>query len=296
MKYVALYNPLAGQGKGKEEAEILSIVFYEDEFTYVDIRTVSDYQEFFDSLPETTGVVVCGGDGTLNRFINATNVVREKRPIYYLPCGSGNDFAREVGVEGKWISLKDWVKNLPVVCVNGKEYRFLNGVGFGIDGYCCEVGDKLKKENPNAKINYTSIAVKGLLGRYKPTSAIVTVDGRRSGFSKVWLAPTMHGKYYGGGMIPTPDQRRDDASGKNSVMIFHHCGKLKALLMFPSLFKGEHVKYKHNITTFSGDVITVQFQSPRALQIDGETIVNVKEYTVKSPYALAEENRKKRIG
>jgi hypothetical protein len=57
----------------------------------------------------------------------------------------------------KPFSVKKYVENLPTVEVNGKTYRFINGVGYGVDGYCCEVGDKLKSENK--KVNYTSIAI-----------------------------------------------------------------------------------------------------------------------------------------
>ena len=127
------------------------------------------------------------------------------------------------------------------VTVNGKTYRFLNGIGYGIDGYCCEVGDKLR-ETTEGNINYTAIAIKGLLFHYKPTDATVTVDGVKHKFKRVWLAPTMNGKFYGGGMMPTPNQ--DRTVGKLSVMVYHNLGKLKALMVFPSIFKCKHVKQK----------------------------------------------------
>ena len=44
--------------------------------------------------------------------------------------------------------------------------RFINGIGFGIDGYCCEVGDQLKAKS-DKPVNYASIAIKGLLFHYK---------------------------------------------------------------------------------------------------------------------------------
>ena len=38
----------------------------------------------------------------------------------------------------------------------------------------------------------------------------MTVDGKTEKFRNVWLAPTMFGRFYGGGMIPTPEQNRED--------------------------------------------------------------------------------------
>ena len=117
-----------------------------------------------------------------------------------------------------------------------------------------------------------------MLFHYKPTNATVTVDGVKHSYKRVWLAPTMNGKFYGGGMMPTPNQ--DRMSGKLSVMVYHNLGKLKALAVFPSIFKGEHVKHKKNIAILEGRKITVEFDRPTPLQIDGETILGVSSYTV----------------
>ncbi len=92
-------------------------------------------------------VIISGGDGTLNRFINDTEGIEYPCDILYFPNGSGNDFARELGAEkgGTPFSITKYIHDLPTVTVKGKTCRFLNGVGFGIDGYCCEVGDRLKE-------------------------------------------------------------------------------------------------------------------------------------------------------
>ena len=63
-------------------------------------------------------------------------------------------------------------------------------------------------------------------------------------------------------------------------MVFHGTGKLKTLMIFPSLFKGEHVKHTEAVTLLVGKEITVEFDRPAPLQIDGETITDVTSYTV----------------
>jgi len=280
MKYYVLYNPQSDNRHGAEEAKKLEEIFRGNEFDYRDVTEIDDYQAFFGELEQDAEVVLCGGDGTLNRFANNVADVEISQNILYFACGSGNDFLRDVGDNGgKPISISKYLKNLPTVTVQGKTYRFLNGVGFGIDGYCCEVGDKLRAQKPGKKINYTGIAIKGLLFHYKPTGATVIVDGKEHRFEKVWLAPTMFGRYYGGGMWPTPGQTRED--DRLSVLVFHGTGKLKSLLIFPSIFKGEHVKKEKNIAVLSGKEITVKYDEPKALQIDGETILGVTEYTAR---------------
>ena len=129
-------------------------------------------------------------------------------------------------------------------------------------------------------MNYTAIAIKGLLFHYKPTGATITVDGVEHRFEKVWLAPTMIGRYYGGGMMPTPEQDRLNGDGAVSVMVYYVSGKLKSLAVFPSIFKGEHIKHSEMVAVLSGRNITVWFDDPRPLQIDGETVPGVREYSV----------------
>lgn len=290
-KYNVLYNPLAGNGKGENAAKKLKERLNGDELTFTDMTKVSDYRALFASMPEDERVIVSGGDGTLNRFINDTEEVAFANPVYYYATGSGNDFLKDIGgnVGDKPVCIDKYLKALPTVDVKGKSYRFINGIGYGIDGYCCEVGDKLR-ETSDKPINYAGIAIKGLLFHYHPTSATVIVDGVEHKYKKVWLAPTMNGRYYGGGMIPTPKQDRLNKEHTVSVMVYYGSGKIKSLAVFPSIFKGEHVNHREMVEVLSGKEITVRFDSPAALQVDGETIIGVTEYSVRTGKAAEKLN------
>ena len=290
-KYNVLYNPLAGNGKGENASKKLKELLNGDELTFTDMTKVSDYRALFASMPEDERVIVSGGDGTLNRFINDTEDVVFANPVYYYATGSGNDFLKDIGgnVGDKPVCIDKYLKALPTVDVKGKSYRFINGIGYGIDGYCCEVGDKLR-ETSDKPINYAGIAIKGLLFHYHPTSATVIVDGVEHKYKKVWLAPTMNGRYYGGGMIPTPKQDRLNKEHTVSVMVYYGSGKIKSLAVFPSIFKGEHVNHREMVEVLSGKEITVKFDSPAALQVDGETIIGVTEYSVRTGKAAEKLN------
>lgn len=276
--YCIIYNPLSGNGKGEAEAKALCEKLGGVECT--DMTQIESYNDFFASHKED--IIICGGDGTLNRFANDTADLTFNNSIYYYATGTGNDFLRDIdGNAGEMINVDKHLKNLPVCTVNGKDYKFINGIGYGIAGYCCEVGDKLRLES-DKPINYAGIAIKGMLGKYKPTNATITVDGVEHHFKKVWTAPTMIGKFYGGGIMPTPAQDRFNEDGTLSVMIFHGTGRLRTLMIFPSMFKGEHIKHKKAITILTGKEITVEFDAPRALQVDGETFLGITKHTVKS--------------
>lgn len=276
---IALYNPLSGNGSGKEKAMALNSLLT-DEIEFKDIREV-EFGAFFESVPSDTRVVICGGDGTINRFVNSyEGEFPYDREIYYYPSGLGNDFISDIKTEGI-VLLNPYIKDLPVVSVKGKRYKVLNGVGYGIDGYCCEEGDRLHASSTK-KVNYTAIAIKGLLGKFKPVNAVIVADGREYRFKKVWLAPTMNGRYYGGGMCVAPDQDRLNTERTVTCIVMHGSGKLKTLTVFPSIFEGKHVQHREMVEVITGHEIEVKFDRPTPLQIDGETIPEVESYVMKS--------------
>lgn len=278
-----LYNALAGNRSCGEQAQNLHSLYKGEEIVFRSMGQLN-YAEYLPSLDENDSVIICGGDGTLNRFVNDTRGIEIKNKILYYAAGSGNDFLHDLGKEKGEppFPINDYIKNLPSVTVNGKESFFLNAVGFGIDGYCCEVGDKMREKQSGKPVNYTSIAIKGLLFAFKPANAEVVIDGVKKSYKKVWIAPAMNGRFYGGGMNAAPEQNRNCADGKLSLVVWHGSNKLKTLMIFPSIFKGEHIKHGECIDIIKADSATVKFSRPCALQIDGETVLGVTEYSVKS--------------
>ncbi len=282
MNYL-LYNAKAKNGKSIEIIKQL-----EEELGDIQELNVIeniDYHDLFLKAKPTDKFYLVGGDGTLNHFINNVQNIDITNEIWFITAGTGNDFYNDVK-DTKYVSngrvlITDLIKNLPIVTVNGKDYRFINGVGYGIDGYCCEVGDKLQLKS-DKPVNYTSIAIKGLLFHYKAPNATVTIDGITKKYHKVWLAPTMKGRFYGGGMMVSPNQDRLASTKEVSLVVLHKSGKLKTLMVFPKIFKGEHIKHTKMVEVFHGHNIEVKFDRPTALQIDGETIVGVTSYQVRT--------------
>ena len=280
-RYRILFNPHAGNGRGEEESKALEQILTDGTICFQDMTKIGSYEDFFASFDENDTLIIAGGDGTLNRFINDTDGLSLPEDVYYYAVGSGNDFWHDLGYRkgDRPAKINRYLKDLPRIEVNGRQQRVLNGIGYGIDGYCCEEGDRLRK-NSVKEINYTSIAIKGLHFHYRPTAATVTVDGKEYRFDRVWLAPTMNGRFYGGGMMPTPSQNRLDPERKVSLMVMGGSGKLKTLMIFPSIFQGKHIKREKYVHVFSGNDITVTFDRPTPLQIDGETVSGVKSYRI----------------
>ena len=279
MTYI-LYNPLADNGSGKRNAEKIKELLLSEELEFIDITGINA-AEFIADASTDDRVIISGGDGTIHYLVNQLKGNVPERPIYYYPAGSGNDFTTDIREKNtdELILLNPYIEALPTVKVSGKELLFLNGIGFGIDGYCCEEGDKLRQKS-DKPINYTAIAIKGLLFKFKPRGATVVIDGVKREYKHVWIAPVMNGRFYGGGMNVAPDQDRLNTERTVTTVIMHCPNKLKTLMVFPKIFKGEHVLRKDMVEVITGHEITVTFDSPTPLQVDGETFTNVVTYSV----------------
>lgn len=282
-KYIVFYNPLSQKGHGLENAEKLEKLLPDASLKYEDMTTVEDPSAYIRNVPADTEIVFTGGDGTLNRVVNALYGLEFDREIYYFPAGSGNDFVNDLGIKKEdfnLIPLGPYRKDLPCVRVNGEEIRFVNGVSCGLDGYCCEMNEILKKAGKVK--SYTMIAFEGLMGKYRPCGAHVTVDGTERHYRKVWMIPTMYGSFYGGGVKMGPSQKRGNKEHTVTTVIVHDVSRIHALLLFLSVCNGrgeEHPKY---IEYLVGHRVSVTYDETKALQYDGEPISGVKHYEVES--------------
>ena len=279
MKYYILYNPNAAIGKCDKKAKQL-LSRYKNEGYLINMTEISNYDDFFSNLNYDDKVIICGGDGTLNHFVNDTENVEINHDIYYYPAGSGNDFYKDIGGADQdgFVKINEYLTDLPFVYVDDKKHFFINGIGYGVDGYCCKEVNRIR--NLKKKANYALITLKGLLYAYKPTNATVKVEGKEYKYTKVWLASSMLGKYFGGGIKIAPMQDRKNRKNKISLIIAHSLGTFDIIRLFLSIFKGTHVKHKKFVAVHEGNDISVEFDRPTVMQIDGEVRENVTKYHV----------------
>lgn len=283
MKIYLLFNPYAGNGKCTEAINDIEML-KDNQVVFCDMTEIADMTAFVSGLDKEDVILICGGDGTLNNFFNSVNTDVIENDILYFAAGNGNDFLHDLGfAAGKEpFKINDYIKDLPVLTAKGRKFKFINGIGYGMDGYCCEEVNRIKDETGKPG-NYTAVALKGLAFDFKPVNATVIVDGKEYNFKKVWLAPTMKGRYFGGGMKIAPTQDRNDPESKLSLVVAHDLSKLKILALFITVFKGTHIKFKKNVTILKGHSFKVRFDRPCSMQIDGETLTDVPEYSVEVP-------------
>ena len=96
MKYHILYNPSSDNGRGGADEEAVEKLLAGSEIVKQNIISI-DTQEYIRSETAPDDIIlICGGDGTLNRFVNSIDVENINRRIDYYAAGTGNDFFRDL--------------------------------------------------------------------------------------------------------------------------------------------------------------------------------------------------------
>ncbi len=271
--YYLLYNLEANNSSSKDNL----IKLYSEKFEGITpiIFNGLDFEKFSKSINNVDTIILSGGDGTINHFVNLYKKYPFEADILYSADGTGNDFLRDIEKDNL-VRINEYINDLPKVIINNEERYFVNNSSFGLDGTVCEIADILKKKGK--KINYTNIAAKLLLFKYKPTNAKVIVDGKEYNYKNVWLASSMNGRYVGGGMMLAPTQ--DRLGNELSCVVIHGKNRLKIAIAFKTIFTGEHIKkYPKYVDIIKGKNIYVEFDRPNSIQVDGEVTLNVTSYT-----------------
>ena len=169
-------------------------------------------------------VLSLGGDGTLNETING--FFRDGAPINpnaavgILPCGTGGDFKRTLGLSGDMREAAEWIRNghkapldvgeLTFVAHDGKDDHryFANIASCGISGLV----DKKVNESSKAlggKLTYVMGTIRAW-SEYDPPSLNVVIDNGINAQIRTVLLAVANGRYFGGGMTVAPFANIDD--------------------------------------------------------------------------------------
>ncbi len=278
MKFCVLHNNKSGGFRTLKQK--ITAAMPDEKLYFRSMPAIKDFKKFFKDI-DGDDVIICGGDGTINYFINKINGIKRKSHIWYFNAGSGNDFHKDVDGGGKPYCIEQYIKDLPQVTVHGKKYLTINGAGCGIDSYACDEGEK-KRKRDGKPVNYARQAIKGIMGGFKPFNAKVVVDGKEYDFKNVWLLPVMKGSYFGGGIKAAPNQKRmkDD---KLTMVAISKASRLRFLMVLGKGFSGKHIKYKKFVKLIRGYDFKVELDRKMPIQIDGELVSDVIKYQIKAP-------------
>ena len=247
MKKIFIVNAKAGNGKAKEIANYLKNLSYSN-IIYTDNKQetneVANYYKNDDCV-----IYSVGGDGTLNDVVNGLALGNAYLGI--IPCGSGNDFIRNIDLSTNIINLGQ---------VN--ERYFINIVSFGIDA---EVANKVNLLNQKSKSKF--VYPKGILltfPSFKPVELTVNNDNK-----KITILAICNGSYYGNGIKIAPSANICD--DKFDLYLVEKVNKLKMLYLFSKLLKGNHDKCAKVQKSYVTNLV-INSHNSIICNIDGEII------------------------
>lgn len=229
-KFRLVYNAGAGQNKFKPFLdEVVGKLCDNDcEVTVFRASKGHDVDNFIKSTPsDIDGIIVAGGDGTLNRVVNSMFQYCINVPIGIIPAGTSNDFATHLKIPTDFLKcvdiiLKDSPQQVDVGRVNDK--YFVNVLSAGLFASTSYKTDKKLKEIFGQLSYFMTAATQTF--QYKPMKVrIETKDAIYEEKVAVFVI-------FNGSSVGRIDKFSDDSSvqdGKLDLVMLRDCKLNEAL-------------------------------------------------------------------
>ena len=265
-----LVNPTSGRGKGARIAPRVAARLRAAGIEVVELITTSAEdvpprtREAIKTLADA--VVVVSGDGTIHQVVQ--EMAGGDQPLGVVPAGTGNDFARALGVPlDDPEAAADRIINgtrRRVDLLKAKDEFITTIVASGFDSLVNKRANAMRW--PKGQSRYT-VATFAELRTFTPLTYSVTLDGDVIDTEAMLVAVGTVASY-GGGLRICEGASIDD--GLLDVTIIRPVSRLTLLTLFPKLSKGTHVPHPQ-ITQLRGRTVRLESAGITAYA-DGEPL------------------------
>ncbi len=229
-------------------------------------------------------LVCVGGDGTMNEVVNglidADQPVSAVTRMLLIPCGTGRDLGRSLGVRG----VEDAIQALREDCVAtidvGRIQHLDTQTGQLVSRYFANVADTglggatALRINRSSKrlgglVSYMSSAVRSI-ATFQPVGVAVEADGQGFYDGAANMVVFANGAHFAGGMHVAPMASLCD--GLLDVFVLEDVGR-RALItdIMPRVYRGAHVG-RRGIRHLAAASASVRSEAAMLLEMDGEQI------------------------
>lgn len=267
MRLKLIYNPAAGRGRAKRHVhEVESLLRAHG--ANVDVHASASPSDLTRAAAQGSRgnydrVIVCGGDGTLNLAVRDFDLANGTLAL--IPLGSGDDFARVLGIPRDVfaacdVALSATTREVDVATAN--DIRYLGVAGVGFDSEVAEFANNHVKLLRGSAVYFYSIL--RILPRFRPRA--MRINGRDE---QVMFAVFANSPQYGGGIQIAPDAVIDD--GQLDACIVHRTSRVQLLRTLPLAYTGRHVR-RPFVETRRDKEFRVESEMPLAVFADGEPL------------------------
>jgi len=244
-------------------------------------------------------VLLFGGDGTIHRHLN--QLVKLGLPVLVVPAGSGNDFARALGLRSVRDSLAAWrrfcagqdnVRAIDLGVITPTEaagkspapHEFARNSVLGTRNYfCCVAGVGLDAEvarRANGLPRWLrghggyALSLAPTIFRFAALPMKILTPDEAGGWTTRSDQPTILAAFantptYGGGMKIAPHAQMDD--GQLDVCVIGGVDPFKLAWLFPTVYFGRHLNIRE-VKYFKAEQLRVETESPLDVYADGEFV------------------------
>ncbi len=242
-------------------------------------------------------VLLFGGDGTIHRHLS--QLVKVGVPVLVVPAGSGNDFARALGIRRVRDSFAAWRRfcarqgnvraiDLGVITplevageapaphvrksVPGTRNYFCSVAGIGIDSEVARRANELPRWL-RGNGGY-ALALAPAIFRFAALPVKIFTPNEAGGWTTCSNQPTILAAFantstYGGGMKIAPRAKMDD--GQLDVCVIGSVDPFKLACMFPTVYFGRHLSIRE-VKYFQAERVRVETETPLDIYADGEFV------------------------
>ena len=279
-KILLIANPAAQNGNGgpaaHRAAAALRAQLGNDGVVLAETAGPRHASEIAERAEGCSTVIALGGDGVIHEV--ASGLMRrpvEHRPVLgVIPVGSGNDYARTLGVSRKVDEacaqlLAAKARPVDVGCVNDR--WFLETLSFGLDAAIAhDTVERRVRTGRTGSVLYMESGIDQLLHHLELYRYRASFDGSDPVEGQSIVFAVQMGPYYGSGFKICPDARIDD--GLFDLCIAHPpAGVARALSIFLSAKTGAHTRFKQ-IEMRRCRTLRIEFDQAPPAQVDGERI------------------------
>lgn len=210
-------------------------------------------------------IIAIGGDGAVHLAANA--VAETGTVLGIVPLGTGNDFARALGLlDGDVNAQVERALSAPteIDAIRSTHGWITTVATLGFSGDVTDRANAMRW--PRGQRRY-ALATLLQLPRLRTYAVEVEVDGRPVA-SETTLLAIGNTAYFGGGMKVCPDARPFDAAAQ--VVSIGGVSRRTFVRVFPKVFSGTHVD-RPEVTDASGSVVTIM-GTGTDLWADGERL------------------------
>ena len=259
--WTAVINPAAGRGRGHAQLPHISDALAAvdtDVQVYVSADMTDAIRRARAAFDDRRGVVACGGDGLVCTLAGVA--AEHEGVLAIVPAGSGNDFARHLGIP------RDDPAAAAARLRTGRVERVDLGRAETADGtraWSTTVANAGFDAEANRWANTIDwvggtplyvLATLRTLASYRPQRVRVTVDDDILD-TRAWLVAVGNSRSYAGGMMITPDAVLDD--GLLDVCVVGRVSRPDFLRTFPKVFDGTHTRHPE-VTVRRGKRVSIE--------------------------------------